>query len=428
MKTGLHILFITQYFPPEVGAAQTRICELATRLQQMGHRVSVLTTFPSYPSGIVPPEWRGKLFSRGSEGALRVYRVWSYPAPNRGFLKRIFSQATFALSSAIGGLFIPACDAIIVESPPLFDGFPGVFLGLCKRAPYFFNVSDLWPESAVQMGALRNPFLIWLSKQIELLFYRRSAAVLGMTAGIRDNIIADGIPASKVMLLRNSVNCELFRPGVDGSALRREIGLPESGFVVLYAGTFGMAQGLTTVLESAALFQESKTEDIYFVLAGDGAESDILKAKASALNLSNVRFVAPLPKKRMPELLSLADCVTVPLRKLQLFRGALPTKMFEAMACAKPVLLGIEGEAEVLLREADAGVCVPPENPAALRDAILRLKADESGRQRMGQSGRAYVTRHFSPEARVRQLSEWLEAARRHPRIRSQRAVLDQRP
>jgi glycosyltransferase involved in cell wall biosynthesis len=427
VKNGLNILFITQYFPPEVGAAQTRICELATRLQQMGHCVSVLTTFPSYPSGVVPKEWRGKAFWRGSEGALRVYRVWSYPAPNRGFLKRIVSQATFALASAIGGLFIPACDAIIVESPPLFDGFPGLFLSLCKRAPYLFNVSDLWPESAVQMGALRNRFLIWVSKRIELLFYRRAAAVLAMTAGIRDKITADGITPSRVMLLRNSVNCELFHPGVDGSSLRREIGLPERGFIVLYAGTFGMAQGLTTVLESAALLQESKNQEIYFVLAGDGAEVDLLKAKARALNLSNVRFVAPLPKMRIPELLSLAGCIVVPLRKLELFRGALPTKMFEAMACAKPVILGIEGEAEALLREAQAGCCVAPENSGALGDAILRLMADEKGRQRMGQNGRDYVTRHFSPQARVKQLSELLEAAPRRPRIRSQRTVLDER-
>lgn len=424
----MKILFITQYFPPEVGAAQTRICELATRLQQAGHSVSVLTTFPSYPSGIVPREWRGKLFWRGSEGALRVYRVWSYPAPNRGFLKRILSQATFALCSAIAGLFIPGCDAMIVESPPLFDGFPGVFLGFCKRARYLFNVSDLWPESAVQMGALRNPLLIWISKQMELLFYRRSAAVLAMTAGIRDSIMADGIAPSKVILFRNSVNCELFRPGVDGSGLRLEIGLPERGFIVLYAGTFGMAQGLTTVLESAALFQGDNVKDIHFVLAGDGAESDVLKAKARALNLSNVTFVAPLPKVRMPELLSLADCVAVPLRKLQLFRGALPTKMFEAMACAKPVILGIEGEAEALLTEAGAGCCVAPENPGALRDAILRLKADENGRGRMGQNGREYVMRHFSPQARVKQLGELLEPAPRQPRIGSQRAVLDERP
>lgn len=394
----------------------------------MGHSVSVLTTFPSYPSGVVPREWRGKLFWRGAEGSLRVYRVWSYPAPNRGFLKRIVSQATFAMCSAIGGLFLPACDAIIVESPPLFDGFPGVLLSLYKRAGYFFNVSDLWPESAVQMGALRNPFLIWLSKQIELLFYRRAAGVLAMTAGIRDNIIADGVPPSKVMLFRNAVNCELFRPGVDGSSLRREIGLPEDGFVVLYAGTFGMAQGLTTVLESAALFQQNGNEKIHFVLAGDGAEGDFLKTKARAMNLSNVRFVAPLPKTRIPELLNLAGCVVVPLRKLQLFRGALPTKMFEAMACAKPVILGIEGEAEALLREAEAGYCVPPENPEACRDAILRLMSDENGRQRMGQNGRAYVKRHFSPDARVRQLGELLEAVPRQPGIRSPRAVLDQRP
>ena len=407
----MKILFVTLYFPPEVGAAPTRIYELALRLQRMGHQVSVLTTFPNYPSGIVPKEWRGRLFWKGRDQGITVYRVWSYAAPNRGFLKRVVSQLSFAVLAAIGGLFLPRCEAIVVESPPLFDGFVGVFLNLLKRTPYLFMVSDLWPETAVQMGMLRNPFLIWVSKQIELLFYRRSVAVLALTAGIQRKIQAERIEGLSVVLFRNSVDCEFFRPGLKGNGTRHELGVGDSEFVAAYCGTFGLAQKLTTVLEAAALLQASGNTEVRFLLVGDGAESDILKSNAIELKLRNVTFVEPLPKARMPELLNAADCMLVPLRNLEIFRGALPSKMFEAMACAKPSILGVAGEAEELMREAGAGYCVAPEDPAAMRDAVLQLMKDTDGARRMGELGREYVVLHFSRDSRARQLSDVLENA-----------------
>src|SRR5438132_7050285 len=408
----MKVLFVTPYFPPEVGAAQTRIYELAVRLQRMGHDVTVLTTIPNYPSGVVPVEWTSKFFWKGSDQGITIYRIWSYAAPNRGFIGRILSQITFALFSAVGGIWLPSCDFMIVESPPLFDGFAGVFLSFSKRVPYLFMVSDLWPEAAVQMGILRNSFLIWASRQMELWFYRRAAAVLALTAGIARKIAEQGVTASKVLLFRNAVNCEVFRPGLDARAPRHEVRLAKGEFVVLYAGTFGLAQGLTTVLETAALFQESGNEQVRFVLIGDGAESELLKSKSRVLGLSNVSFLDPLPKSRMPELLNAADCVIVPLRKLEIFLGALPTKMFEAMACAKPVILGIEGEAEQLLRDADAGICVPPEDEVALHKAILQLMKDQDGARRMGGRGREYIVRFFNSDERARQLSEVLERLR----------------
>jgi colanic acid biosynthesis glycosyl transferase WcaI len=406
----MRILFITPYFPPEVGAAQTRIYELALRLQQMGHQVAVLTTFPSYPSGVVPKQWRRRLCWKGMDQGMTVYRVWSYAAPNRGFLKRIVSQLSFAVFASLGGMFLPCCDAIVVESPPLFDGFAGIFLNAVKGSPYLFMVSDLWPETAVQMGMLRSPFLIWASKQIELLFYRRAAAILALTAGIQAKIGAAGIDGSKVILFRNSVDCEFFRPGLHRNGIRHELGVGDQDFVAAYCGTFGLAQNLTTVLETAVLFQTSGDKQVRFLLVGDGAESDILKYKALELALSNVTFVEPVPKERMPELLNAVDCVLVPLRKLEIFRGALPTKMFEAMACARPAILGIAGEAEQLMREAGAGYCVVPEDPAALHDAVLQLMKNTAEAQRMGERGREFVVLHFSRDARAQQLSAVLKS------------------
>jgi colanic acid biosynthesis glycosyl transferase WcaI len=274
----MKILFVSPYFPPEVGAPQTRIYELALHLAALGQEVSVLTTFPNYPTGTVSPEWRGKVFWKGTDQNLRIYRVWSYPAPNRGFFKRIVSQLSFALFAGLAAPVLPKPDAIVVESPPLFDGFAAVFLGIVKRAPYLFTVSDLWPESAIQMGMLRNRLLIWASKRIELLFYRRSALVLALTSGIRQRIIAGGMAPIKVALFRNSVDCAFFRPGIDGS-VRHELGASDQDFIALYAGTLGLAQNLTTVLEAAALLQRQGEDSVRFVLAGEGAESDLLKSR-----------------------------------------------------------------------------------------------------------------------------------------------------
>ena len=405
----MRVLFITPYFPPEVGAAQTRIYELAVRLQRRGHQVQILTTFPNYPSGLVPKEWRGQFFWKGADNGMTVYRIWSYATPNRRFLKRIVSQLSFSFFATLAGLFIPRCDAMIIESPPLFDGFSGLLLKAVRGVPYLFVVSDLWPESAIQMGILNSKILIWLSEYIEMLFYRRAAAVLCLTVGIQDRIKAKGVEASNVLLFRNSVDCEFFRPGVDGSGLRAEIGIEVQAFVVLYAGTFGLAHNLSTLLETAAHFQGDGNQQVRFVLAGDGAESEVLRQKATQLELKNIIFLDPLPKARMPALLNASDVVVVPLRNLEIFRGALPTKMFEAMACGKPIILGVTGEAEQLIRNARAGYCVAPEDPMSLREAILRAMLDRENARQMGERGRNFVLCHFDRAMRAQQLAEILK-------------------
>jgi glycosyltransferase involved in cell wall biosynthesis len=212
-----------------------------------------------------------------------------------------------------------------------------------------------------------------------------------------------------VVLFLNSVDCNFFRPNVDGSTIRAELGLSQSTFLALYAGTFGLAQKLGTILDTAAILQvENQQQAIHFVLAGAGAESEILKRKARELCLRNVTIVELLPKSRMPELINAADCIVVPLRDLEIFRGALPTKMFESMACAKPVILAVAGEAEVLIREANAGRCVPPESPSAIRDAVLALAWNPELATRMGESGRDFVMRRFSRGVRAQELSDAL--------------------
>ena len=405
----MKILFITPYFPPEVGAAQARIYELASRLKGLGHDVSVLTTFPNYPTGVVPPGWRRKFYWKGSEGDLLTYRIWSYATPNRGFLRRIISHLSFAFFATLAALSLPRYDVAIVESPPLFDGFTGLFLRMLREIPYVFMVSDLWPESAIQMGVLKNRFLIKASRAIELLFYRRSSGVLALTAGIHEAVVKNGIESERVVLFRNSVDCDFFQPAAVPNPIRREIGIRDHESVVLYAGTLGLAQNLLTVLDAAFLLKETDGPQVRFLLVGAGAESDRLKERAKELELNNVMILDPIERCRMPELINASDSVLVPLRDLEIFRGALPTKMFEAMACAKPVILAIRGEAEVLIRDANAGLCVRPESASEFRDAVLSLAKDPGLGRSLGANGRNYILKHFSRNVRSREMSEALQ-------------------
>jgi colanic acid biosynthesis glycosyl transferase WcaI len=402
----MRILFITPYFPPEIGAPQTRIYEQAVRLRNKGHMISVLTTFPNYPSGIVPKEWKGRLFWKGSEQGVGVYRFWNYATPNSGFFRRTLSQLSFALLACIAALRLPPADVIIVESPPLFNGIAANFVGWLKRAPYLLHVSDLWPETAIQLGVLKNSILIWLSKRLEILSYRRAARVVAVTDGIRQSI-AEVAGPTKVVTLRNAVDTDFFKPGVDGLDLRKTLRISEKKFLVLYAGTLGLGQQLDVTLETAELLQ-NEGSNVHFVFAGDGAEKGALQRKSIEMKLSNVSFVAPYPKTYMPQLLNAADCALVSLRYAPIFQAALPTKLFEAMACARPVVLAAAGEAEALLRESAAGCCARPGNPKSIHDAILKVQLHPAEAEEMGRRGRQYMLANFSREQRVKDLLKLL--------------------
>jgi colanic acid biosynthesis glycosyl transferase WcaI len=405
----LKVLFLTAYYPPEVGAAQTRTHELALRLSNTGYDVSVLTAFPSYPSGIVPKEWRGKFLWKGSDEGTRIHRVWSYTSPGGKFATRLLNHLTFAFFATLIGLWLSRPDVIVVESHPLFNGLAAIVLSRLKRVPFVLNVSDLWPESAVQIGALKNPFLIWLGEKLERLLYRRAATILAMTGGIWKKIRRDGVDDSKVLLFRNAVDCNFFRPGVDGVGMRAQLGIAPDAFMVLYAGTFGMFNDTQSILRTAARFQGENNSRVQFVFAGDGNERRRLQDFANQNGLANVRFVGSFPKTAVPAMLSASNCVVVALKRLEFLQGTLPRKLFEAMACAKPVVLAASGEAEEVVRNAEGGIIVPPENCALIHDAVLQLLTDPEQASAMGQKGRRYVQEHFSQDKRANELSGQLQ-------------------
>jgi glycosyltransferase involved in cell wall biosynthesis len=387
-----HILFISRYYPPEQAAAAVCVHEFARHLVASGHQVTVLTTVPNYPTGIVPSHYRRKQVYEEWLDGIRVVRVWSYTCANTGFGRRILSQLSFALlAPALGGHAARRADIIIAGSPPLFNAIAARFLAWRWHLPYIFWVADLWPESAVQLGVLRNRLLIRLAEWLEWSTYRHSRLVWTVTRGMYETLLFRGLSTQKMLFLPNGVNTTTFCPMPQQEA-RLALGW-DRRFTVLYAGTHGLSHGLTTLLKAASLLR--KRSDIRFVLVGDGAEKARLMALARQHSLTNVTFLDPVPHKDVPQLLSAADVCLAHTRKLSLFEGMLPIKMYEAMACARPLILALNGEARYLVEQAEAALVVEPENASALASAILRLYTDRDEAALLGQHGRAYVQAHF---------------------------------
>src|SRR5579884_458831 len=363
-----HILFISPYYPPEPGAAPACVGETAIRLVQRGHQVTVLTTFPNYPTGIVPPEYRDRLFQQEVRDGVHVVRVWSYISPDKGFLPRIRWQLSFALlAPLLGAKAVGQPDVIIVQSPPLFDAIAVRTLARWKQCPFIFMVSDLWPEAAIQLGVLRNPVLIKLSEWLEWSTYQRASLVWVVTEWIRDFLIQRGLSPDRIFLLPNGVDTTKFRPLPQAQA-RASLGWDDK-FTVLYVGTHGVTHGLITILDAAEQLQDR--HDIRFVLVGDGADKQYLIRQAEAHGLNNVTFLDPVPHALVPTLLAAGDLCLAHVRGVPIGKGILPIKMYEAMACGRPIVLAVDGEARrIAEQEAGAALYVEPENATALAAAI----------------------------------------------------------
>lgn len=403
-----HVLFVTPYYPPEKAAPAVRLSETAKGLVKRGYQVTVLTTVPNYPTGIVPREYRGTIVRREVIDGVHVVRVWSYIAANKGFFRRILAQLSFGcLAPLLGWRDVGHPDIIIVESPPLFDAIAARLLSWGKRCPFIFLVSDIWPESAVQLGALRNRLLIWLAERLEWSTYLLASAIWAVTEGIRDILIVRGLKPERVFLLTNGVDTARFRP-LPRHEARARLGWDDR-FTVLYVGTHGLAQDLSTVLDAAV--QLKLQPHIRFVFVGDGAAKASLVTQAREQGLLNVSFLDPVPHEQVPVLITAADACLVPLRRLPLFEGALPSKMYEMMACERPVLLGVDGEARRLaVQEARAAIYVEPEDADSLVSAILHLYEHPEIAQALGQNGRAFVMEHFDRQRLISILEERIHA------------------
>jgi colanic acid biosynthesis glycosyl transferase WcaI len=394
----MKILYISQYFPPEMGAPAARAAELSKHWAAAGHEVTVLTGFPNHPTGVVPPEYRDKfrrLLVHEQIDGVDVVRSWLLPFPNRKAYERMLNYSSFCLSAAISGLFLSRPDVVIATSPQLLVGLSGWWVARWKRVPVVFEVRDLWPESlaAVGMGDARSLLHRGLAK-IAGFLYRRSDCVAVVTPAFEDYLVEHwGVPREKIAVIENGVETDLFAPEA-GTAVRKELGA-ERKFVVSYIGTMGMAHGLDTMIEAAARLRSTNPEIVFLVL-GEGAEKERVIALARERGLDNLRFVDQQAREKVPAYICASDVCLVLLKKSDVFKTVIPTKMLEFMSCARPVILGVDGQARTILEEAAGGLAVEPENSDALANAIRYLAANPELAGKLGRNGREFVVRKFS--------------------------------
>lgn len=395
----MRIILLTQYFPPETGAPQNRLFATATSLQARGAEVTVLTAMPNYPENRVQKGYRGRWYVKEMLNGIPVHRAWIFVSASRGMLARLFNYFSFVFSALIvGSLRLRRSDVLLVESPPLFLGITAMLLARVKRAKMVFNVSDLWPESAVQLGLVTNRTLIQWSTLLEMRCYRRSAVIIGQTQGIVSDI-QRRCPGKKVLWIPNGVDLAAIGSSQHdpvGEA-RSELGFGANDLVFAYAGIIGHAQGLDVILRAAALLRERK--DVHFLILGDGPDKERLMKLKDRIGDINVRFLDRMPRHALLALLRAIDAVVVPLRKNDLFKGAIPSKIFEALALRKPIVLGVEGEArELFIDNGKGGIAFEPENEEALARAVLAYHADRSLLAQHGANGERYVRQHFDRE------------------------------
>jgi colanic acid biosynthesis glycosyl transferase WcaI len=399
----MKILYVSQYFPPEMGAPAARAVELSRHWAAAGHDVTVLTGFPNHPTGVVPPEYRDKfrrLVTHEQTDGVNVVRTWLLPFPNRKAYERMLNYSSFCASAATTGLFLSQPDVVIASSPQLLVGLSGWWLARWKRVPFVFEVRDLWPESlaAVGMGD-GSSFLHRSLAGIAGFLYRHADRIVVVTPAFEDYLVEHWhVPREKISVIENGVETQLFAPEPFSSetvtSLRREL-RAEGKFVVSYIGTMGMAHGLETIIAAAVQLQDRNPE-IVFVMLGEGAEKQSIVALARERGLNNLRFVDQQPREKIPAYISASDACLVPLKRTELFKTVIPTKMLEFMSCARPVILGVDGQARAILEEARAGLVIEPENSDALVSAIRYLAANREAARELGQNGREYIVRKFS--------------------------------
>lgn len=388
----MRILLVTHYFPPEIGAPQARLSELARHWTESGDEVTVLTGVPNHPLGTVPPEYRGKLRLEEQTDGYRIVRCWLYATPNEGVAKKTLGHLSFMVSSVlIGGRASGPADVVLVSSPTFFSIFAAWLLARIKRAHFVLEVRDLWPAIFVELGVLKNRWLIKGLEVAELAAYGAADAVVVVTEGFRDALIRRGIPGGKVHTIANGVDLELFEPAPACPAVRRRLGAADHETLVLYLGAHGLSHGLTTIADAAGRVADAP---IRFAFVGEGAAKRQLAEHVRGLGLTNVTMLPGVAREEVPELLAAADICLVPLRDVPLFSTFIPSKMFEYLGAGKAVIGAVRGEPAEILRAAGALV-VEPGDESAIAAAVRQLAGNRSRRDEMGRQGRRYVERHF---------------------------------
>jgi len=366
----MKILFITDNFTPEVNAPATRTYEHCKEwIKGKDVEVTIITCAPNFPHGRVYEGYKNRLYQIEYINGIKVIRVWSYITSNSGFVKRVLDYISFGVMAFFVGLF-QKHDVIIATSPQFFTTWAAWGISKIKRKPWIFELRDLWPESIKTVGAMKQGRVIDTLEKIELGLYRSCDKVVAVTDAFKTNLINRGIDKEKIEVVTNGSNMELFMPREKDEMLLNELGLTGK-FIVGYIGTHGMAHSLDFIMNSILKIND---EGIHFLFIGDGAMKKTIVDIATNLKLTNVTFLDPIKKENVPKYLSICDVSLAPLKKEDNFKSVIPSKIFEASAMQKPTLLGVEGQAQEIIEEYNAGICFEPENEQDFIDKLQELK------------------------------------------------------
>lgn len=397
----MHILLIHQAFATLDEPGGTRHHELARGLVGRGHQVTVIASPVSYLTGGITGQAQA---ASSTEVGITIVRTYATRSIHRSFIHRMIGFFSFMLSSFWAGLHIRNVDLVWGTSPPIFQGLTALILARLKGVPFLFEVRDLWPAFAVQVGVLRNPFLIRMSEWLERFLYRHADQMMVNSPGFLEHVEVRG--ARHVSLIPNGADPRMFDPLAEGRAFRQAHQL-EGQFIALYAGAHGMSNDLGVVLEAAQLLRD--TPGIGFVMLGDGKEKPALERQAKELALPNLHFISSIPKNEMPDALAAADACIAILKPIPLYATVYPNKVFDYMAAGRPVLLAIDGVARQVVEQAQAGIFCLPGDPANLAQAVRELAADPVHARQMGANGRRYIEEHFDRVKLADQLVDLIE-------------------
>ena len=409
----MRILFFTHYYPPEVNAPASRTSEHCRAWAQAGCDVTVVTCAPNHPNGKVYPGYRNRLWQVEMQDGVRIVRLWTYLAANQGFAPRVLNYLSYMTAAILALPFLPKADVVVSTSPQFFCGLVGWFARAVKRAPWVLEIRDLWPESIVAVGAMKKGRAIRFLEWLERFAYRRADAIISVTRGFVPHLAARCGDAGKIAVFMNGADLSAFTKSADSEEVKRKLGLGGK-FVAAYVGTHGMAHGLDTILEAAALLKDDPR--FAFLMAGGGAEEARLRAARDARGLDNVVMLGQRPKPEMPGLWSATDASLILLKRSDTFKTVYPSKMSEAMAMQCPVILGVEGEAKDVLLAAGAGIAITPESAEELAAAVRKLADDPELAAAYGRAGRAYADQNLDrAKVAARFLAMLREVAERKP-------------
>ena len=404
----MKILFLTHYYLPEGNAPASRVSALAKRWVEDGHEVTIVTSAPNVPDGKVYKGYENAWTSEELMEGVRVIRIWTYIAPNKGTVKRIINYVSYMFSAVIHCFLMKKPDVMIATSPQFFCGWAGVLMHWFRGFSFVLEIRDIWPESMSAVNAGLPVWLLKLTGLMEKVMYRSAQHIVTVGDGYVERLIERGVPENKISVVMNGVDRTLFYPRPVNHDLLKKYGI-DGKFICSYIGTIGMACGLKTALDAAEILREQGNDHIRILLVGDGAMKQELEADAERRGLTNIIFTGRRPKEEIPEWIASSDVNLIHLKKSKLFTSVMPSKIFESAGCGRPVLMGVDGFSRKLVMEAGMGIEIEPENPESMVNGLLKFITEPDLGKRLGENALTHIVPNYNRDSQAKKYISILE-------------------